>query len=417
MKIVHISHLYHPSEGGVQSFFKNISERLVNNYGDDVTLVTSDSIYGPERKIYKNAGPKHEVINGVKVIRFSYRKWHIKPYAYLSKIFRRLCVRMPEAWTLKAHGPYSKDMIDYLTTVEADAFCASSVNYYFMQLPLWRKCNFYYYGSVHFNENEKKSPLLPTQLKSVKSSTLYLANTAYEKYRLEKLGVNPSKVFILGTGVDINDFEVEDKEVQTLKVKLGLPSGALVVGYIGRIERQKNVQLLIKSFALIANDHPQVYLLLAGSANTHVGELQSFIAATHPTLADRIKWMANFSPAEKPLVFNAIDILVLPSHNESFGIVFLEAWSCKKPVIGTLIGAIRNVISEGEDGLLINVNDEASLATQLVKLIENKPLRELMGENGHEKVRANYTWDIIVARLRQCYVSGVVNKKELVNEI
>jgi glycosyltransferase involved in cell wall biosynthesis len=87
--------------------------------------------------------------------------------------------------------------------------------------------------------------------------------------------------------------------------------------------------------------------------------------------------------------------------------VFLEAWSCKKPVIGTSIGAIRNVISDEKDGLLINVNDEIHLAVQLGRLINNKTLRDDLGEAGFNKVKENYTWDIIVSRLRKCYVDGL----------
>ena len=161
MKIVHLSHAYHPSEGGVQFFFKNVSERLVKDYGDDVTVVTTNSIYGPERKIYKNAGPHNEVINGVKVIRFPYSRWHIKPISFLNKAFKKIGLSLPESVKLKAYGPYSKSMKNFLMNVEADAFCGSSINYYFMQLPLWRKCNFFYYGSIHLDEDEQKTSFIP----------------------------------------------------------------------------------------------------------------------------------------------------------------------------------------------------------------------------------------------------------------
>src|SRR3954467_15049647 len=106
MKIVHLTHSYHPSEGGVQFFFKNVSERLVRDHSDDVTVVTTDSIYGPERPIFKKAGPHKETINGVKVIRFSFRRWHIKPFRFLSKVFKKLSIKMPEWAVLKAYGPY-----------------------------------------------------------------------------------------------------------------------------------------------------------------------------------------------------------------------------------------------------------------------------------------------------------------------
>jgi glycosyltransferase involved in cell wall biosynthesis len=131
-------------------------------------------------------------------------------------------------------------------------------------------------------------------------------------------------------------------------------------------------------------------------------------------------WQLYFPADTKPLIFNALDIFVLPSNNESFGIVFLEAWSCKKPVIGSAIGAVRDVIRENVDGLLMEPNNKDSLADKISSLIVSKELRTSMGEKGYNKVKENYTWDIITARLRKLYMESIerpVNKgsKQLVN--
>src|SRR5438309_1391203 len=114
MKIVHISHLYHPSSGGVQFFMQNVSERLANDYGDDVTVVTTNSYYGPEKRLFKKIQPAEEVINGVKVIRFDYQRWHIKPLAFIYKILAKLSVKKPEWMFLKSYGPVSSKMKRYL---------------------------------------------------------------------------------------------------------------------------------------------------------------------------------------------------------------------------------------------------------------------------------------------------------------
>ena len=96
MKIVHISHQYYPSIGGVQSYMKNVSERLVKDYADDVTLITTNSLFGPERDAFKKIEPATETINGVKVIRFAYRRWHIKLFRFLFKILLVLKFKVPE---------------------------------------------------------------------------------------------------------------------------------------------------------------------------------------------------------------------------------------------------------------------------------------------------------------------------------
>jgi D-inositol-3-phosphate glycosyltransferase len=280
-----------------------------------------------------------------------------------------------------------------------------------MQLPLWRKCNFFYYGSIHLNEDESKTFLYPTQVASMNASTLYLANTLYEKRRLEKVGVTGEKIFVLGSGVDMQPFtSVNPESVKQYKEELGIPEDGLLIGYAGRIEPTKNVITLIKAFEKIAAQFPGVYLLVAGSDSGYVAELKDYCSGLTAEISARIRFQPNFPIEKKALVFNAIDILVLPSHNESFGLVFLEAWSCKKPVIGASIGAVRDVINDGTDGLLMEVNNESSLAKKLAELIGNETLRATMGENGFAKVKENYTWDIITSRLRQCYIDAGLAK-------
>lgn len=407
MKIIHISHLYHPSSGGVQFFFKNVSERLVKDYGDEVTVITTNSYYGPEKKIFKKIEPAEEVINGVKVIRFAYARWHIKPLAFAGKVLAKLSVKKPEWMFLTSYGPVSVKMKNYLLQVQADAFCASSSNYYFMQLPLWRKCNFFYYGSIHWHRIESKTILHPAQVASMKASTLCLANTAFEKRNMVQLGVQPEKIFVIGSGVDMKPFiEVDEHKIKAFRKETGVPEQSVLIGFAGRIEKTKNVLLLIKAFEKVAPKSSEIVLLIAGSASDYVNELKAYCQSLPPAIGQRIKWKLNFSTEEKAVVFNSIDILVLPSYNESFGLVFLEAWSCKKPVIGAAIGAVKDVIDDGIDGLLMEINDEASLADKLTNLIENVALRKTMGENGFAKVKAHYTWDIITARLRQCYMGA-----------
>ncbi|MDB5248670.1 MAG: glycosyltransferase family 4 protein [Segetibacter sp.] len=409
MKIVHISHLYYPSSGGVQFFFKNVSERLVKDYGDEVTVVTTNSYYGPERQQFKKIETREEVINGVKVVRFQYRRWHIGLYSFLFKLFAKLGVRKPEWMGLQASGPYSPEMKKYLMNVEADAFCGSSTNYWFMQLPLWRKCNFFYYGSIHLDEEESKSALYKVQVDSMNASTLYLANTSFEIERLVKLGVRREKIMVLGAGVDMEPFlNVDSESVQQYRKELGIPGDGLLIGYIGRIEFTKNVLLVIKAFEKISTKFQNTYLLIAGSGNGYVSVIKEYCSRLPQTVQSRIKWRVSFAVEEKPLIFHSLDILVLPSHNESFGLVFLEAWSCKKPVIGVDIGSVRHVITDGKDGLLMNIDDEESLSEKLGELIKDDALRTTMGKNGFEKVKEKYTWSKIVARLRRFYEEGAL---------
>lgn len=409
MKIVHVCHVYHPSEGGVQFWFKNVSERLVKDYGDEVTVVTTNSMYGPERRIFMKVEPASEVINGVQVLRFSFRRWHIRPYHWMYKIATIVGIKMPDKMLAKAAGPYSPTMISYLMNVQADVICASSSNYYYMQLPLWRKTNFFYFGSIHLSEDRSVPVLNQLQKRSIIASNLYFANTAYEKSRLQEAGIPAGKIKILGVGVEPSSFNISDEAIALFKSSLHLPADSILLAYVGRIERTKNVHLLIDAFNKLALTHNNVYLLIAGAGGEYANELQQSANNLPVEISGRIKWKLNFATHEKAAIFNAIDMLVLPSNNESFGIVFLEAWICKKPVVGTNIGAIADVIDNHIDGLLFKKDDAANLFEKLQVLIANKAERERLAQNGYRKVMENYTWDIITKKLRQCYTDAATS--------
>lgn len=406
MKILHISHLYHPSKGGVQTWFKNVSERLVRDYGDEVTVITTDSLFGPERRLYQKAGPAEEIVKGVKVRRFSYRRWHLKYSSLFFRVLRKLTINPSDEFRVKAIGPYSKPMWEFLMSAKADAICASSSAYYFMQLPLYRKCNFFYFGSLHIPEDESKPIINSLQLKSINASKFYLANTHFEKRKLIAAGVIPEKIKVLGVGVDPKDLDITSSEKSNFRTEHNIPTDAIIIGYVGRIEKPKNVAILLESFLQLAEENSNIYLLIAGLASDYTYELQQSCKAFSSSISDRIVWKLDFAANQKPAIFHNIDVLVLPSNNESFGIVFLEAWTCKKPVVGSGIGAVRDVISSEVDGLLMEPDNTSSLSSQLKRLIDSKELRTSLGEAGHKKVITNYTWDIITKNLRNLYLEA-----------
>jgi len=110
--------------------------------------------------------------------------------------------------------------------------------------------------------------------------------------------------------------------------------------------------------------------------------------------------LGQVSEDEKWDVMDAADIVALPSRTESFGIVFLEAWVCGKPVIGARSGAVGDVIEEGMDGMLVEFGDVTGLADALRTLLDDPKLAAEMGRRGREKVLREYTWDRQYSRLR-----------------
>ncbi len=111
--------------------------------------------------------------------------------------------------------------------------------------------------------------------------------------------------------------------------------------------------------------------------------------------------LGRISEVEKWSLLAAADILALPSRTESFGIVFLEAWLCRKPVIGARAGAIPDVVQHGKDGVLVEFGDVPGLADALRTLLTDPARAAQLGMQGYRKVQQCYTWDHQYAHLQE----------------
>ena len=108
-----------------------------------------------------------------------------------------------------------------------------------------------------------------------------------------------------------------------------------------------------------------------------------------------------------PMLADA-DVFVMPSMADAFGIVYLEAWMYEKPVIGARVGAIPDVISEYEDGLLVELDNYVELARKIELLLDHPDWSRAMGRKGKAKTLANFTQEKIAMQFREVFleVSG-----------
>ncbi|OQY21618.1 MAG: hypothetical protein B6I34_07040 [Anaerolineaceae bacterium 4572_32.1] len=160
---------------------------------------------------------------------------------------------------------------------------------------------------------------------------------------------------------------------------------------------------LVQAMPIVWQRLPQVRLLIAGGRTNFSPLLRRQIEALPSHQREQILVVDNFDEAEKPSLFAACDLLAYPSQFESFGLVYVEAWACGKPVVGVRAGAIASVVQDGVDGLLVPPRDAPALAEALIRLLENESLRHHLGKNGRQKVLDRYTWDTVAARFRRVY--------------
>jgi glycosyltransferase involved in cell wall biosynthesis len=157
--------------------------------------------------------------------------------------------------------------------------------------------------------------------------------------------------------------------------------------------------------------HPQAQLLIAGERTLHSHTIDRQIEELPAEQRAWVTKVERFTQEEKAAMLAASDVLALASRNESFGIVFVEAWACGKPVVGIRTGAISSVVADGVDGLLVPYDDPASMAQALGALLSNPARRAEMGEAGRRKVLANYTWEIVTRRFREVYQEAIETRQ------
>jgi len=154
-----------------------------------------------------------------------------------------------------------------------------------------------------------------------------------------------------------------------------------------------------------------VRLVLAGPLSNRAKEVATAIEGLPNFEKERLVDIGTFSERDKASIYDSFDVFVLPSMAESFGIAYLEAWACGKPVIGARIGPTQCVIDEGIDGLLVDSNDPQDIARAIIALLSDREMRERMGRSGHAKTIAQYTWDKVTDKVEKLYLELVAAKR------
>jgi glycosyltransferase involved in cell wall biosynthesis len=248
---------------------------------------------------------------------------------------------------------------------------------------------------------------------AIRQADAYIALTPFERDHLVQRDISPDKIKVIGAGVHAERFAEADG--RALRECYGWGERP-VVGALARQTESKRLDVLIRAMVRVWEKYPHVHLLLAGGRTSYTPKLKQMVGELEPAQRAQVTIINDFTDSEKPNLLAACDILAHPSGKESFGIVFLEAWACGKPVIGTRVGAVASVIDEGRDGLLVEYLDAADLGRAILELLDTPARRLRMGEVGQEKVRENYTWEVVTDRMRAVYVE-VISRRERCNAL
>ena len=203
------------------------------------------------------------------------------------------------------------------------------------------------------------------------------------------LGVIPKrKVSVARNGIETARFLPSNESVAESKAalgSLGMDPGSLVIGTIGRLAEVKRQDLLIRGFARVARDRPQLRLLLVGDGPEREA-LASLVASLG--LADRVCFAGYCAQPE--VLLRGMDIFALTSRSEGAPLAVLEAWAAGRPVVASRVGGIPSLIEHGRTGLMFESGDESGLADQLLRLINHPDEAVAIGQAGQRRALAEF---------------------------
>ena len=202
-----------------------------------------------------------------------------------------------------------------------------------------------------------------------------IANTSDEARQLvDWYGARPDQIAVIPPGVDLQMFRLAD--ASAARTRLGVPPDSLVLLFVGRLQPLKAPDLLIRAVAQIVAERPDLadrlqVLVVGAPSGTGLIEPEAMPKlAADLGIADRVRFEPPVSRELLADFYAAADLTVVPSHNESFGLVALESQACGTPVVAAAVGGLSTAIRDGVTGVLVPSHRSRDWAGALTRLLD-----------------------------------------------
>jgi glycosyltransferase involved in cell wall biosynthesis len=235
-------------------------------------------------------------------------------------------------------------------------------------------------------------------------------------------GAPLEKIKIVPCGVDLQEFHPVARE--QARAMWGFPPDRFLVVFVGRVEAQKGIEVLLHAAARLRSLAPglRFHAVIVGGAvrerlangwgptsDHYTLELEAL--AQSLGVADLVTWTGALPHDALSSVYSAADVVVIPSRYESFGMTALEALSCGACVVASRTGGLRTTLDEGRAGMLFTPGAPDELAVCLARLAADPALRAAFQSGARDHVARTYSWNQIAARLAEIYDELVAERR------
>ncbi len=212
-------------------------------------------------------------------------------------------------------------------------------------------------------------------------------------------GFPQKRVRVVYNGVDLEQFDAPTASKDELRKQLGLPSGFLLV-QVARLHPYKDHATAIRTVQRLATEHPDIHLVIVGDGEERTA-LKEQIAALK--LYDRVH-LVGLQEHVAPFL-HAADAFLLTSISEGIPLTLIEAMAGGIPCVSTNVGGVAEVVEDGQSGLLAAAGDDAALASQISKLVSDRPLYDQLVQAGRDRARQRFSSQTMHEAYHQLYAS------------
>jgi glycosyltransferase involved in cell wall biosynthesis len=214
---------------------------------------------------------------------------------------------------------------------------------------------------------------------------------------LKAYPIPASKVAVIHNGVDPEKYYPRDGLDSLAKFSIRKP----FVFFVGRLSRQKGIFDL-----LAAMDHvPKGTTLVLATGKPDTPGIEDDLRAALKSRHDVVWIQDMLQDHDLVNLYNEAAVFACPSVYEPFGIINLEAMACETPVVATRVGGIKEVVVDGETGLLVPPGEPGKLGGALTRILEDPATAAKMGQEGRRHVLEHFTWDAIATKTLELYRS------------
>lgn len=234
-----------------------------------------------------------------------------------------------------------------------------------------------------------------------------LANSDFTRDTLTSLiGVRPERIVMTYPTVDVDRLR-PGLPFADLRAGIGLADGQRLVLSVGRLQRRKGFDQVVRALPGLVARGIDVHYAIVG-----IGDDRDYLMglAREAGVTDRLHLLGHVAPADLPRWYNACDLFAMPNRDingdtEGFGLVFMEANACAKPVIAGRAGGTGSAVEEGLNGLRVDGEDVTAVEAGIARLLQNPEEARRMGEAGRDRTASRFTSDQRAELIRQVLLS------------